>query len=1224
MSDRHDDRPQPPEDQATYQELIWGLKNDLVQHSVAPFDAAGAQRLAARVAELAASVAGLSADAAHLLDQAGRDIAAALAADAWITQALGALDELEARLPPPPHPTDTEPAPPAILDNYDTLDASDLKDFCAEAREGVQSIEAGLLELEGSGAGEALDAVFRAAHSIKGGAQYIGLDATSALAHRVETLLERIRSHKILPGAHVTSLLLRASDGLRALVEGAARQTWPGVDVASLLLDLDAASRPEAAEAAPPAPEQTPRPALPPTPPASGFDASRDLEMFALEYKEHMASARAVLADRERLGADPERAATLRRDLHSIKGIAGFVGLTAMERLAYTIELTLLRALGTGAGVPARLSASIEDALVTLDQVFRGFREGQSHPFDIDATIRRLETSEASEGLPEPLAPASSAAAAGAVSTGASDAPQPLAHLFCALLDAVEHNDGPGSAALLAEIRGVATLYGEDDLAAEAEHLEHALAGLDSTARGDALARLGRLLPAGTDALAGATSPAAAPGAAVEWSLASVLQAAGAGDDLLTALAAHGITDASSAAAAGLTGLLAAPGMTVTLAKHVLSALPQPDSTPPAPERERPTLPAEFEHALGADEDRELVAIWVDNTRERLDEACRRLSEGRTVEAAELVDDMCGAAAYMGYAPFEQWLRAALAAIEAPDAGPSAAQRLDAARAMLARVHARFSGAAPEPPAVPPSAPAVQAPPRATVATVATVAAPARPPAPVPQPAAAAAEPKPAPAPGPAAAARAAEPRPVVDAETDTGRGLVDAQTTVRVDTGKIDDLMNMAAELVVNRSSLMVLASTFRSFATSLLDSGRISKNEMRELRNLVNRYDEVTTDLGRVGNQLQEGVMKIRMLPLHTLFARVPRVVRDLGLREGKQVRVLFAGEDTELDKTVIEQLSDPLLHLIRNAIGHGIETPAERRAAGKPEEGTLQVAAHHQGNMVILEVTDDGRGVDLEAVRQRLVSTGTLAQADAARLAPRELHAALFAPGFSTAARVNEISGRGVGLDVVKGNIERIGGSVEITSEPGRFCRFSIRIPLTMAIMQALLVQVASEVFSLPVAAVIQAVKVRAADLGRVENQEVITVRGKVIPLVRLDEVFSFPYYEATQQARMDPRTADGEIHVVVIQGDGRELGLVVDSLLGGQDIVIKSLDDELVDARGVAGAAILGDGTVTLILDVADLQKMTVDPKRYEHRGFDREIERFARYLREAQEHATPIA
>jgi two-component system chemotaxis sensor kinase CheA len=220
----------------------------------------------------------------------------------------------------------------------------------------------------------------------------------------------------------------------------------------------------------------------------------------------------------------------------------------------------------------------------------------------------------------------------------------------------------------------------------------------------------------------------------------------------------------------------------------------------------------------------------------------------------------------------------------------------------------------------------------------------------------------------------------------------------------------------------------------TRVVDSGVVSRNDASDLRSVIIRLDEEINDLGRVSNQLQEGVMRMRMVPVKALLSRVPRLVRDLALREGRQVHVRFSGEETELDKTVIEQLSDPLVHLIRNAISHGLETPAARTAAGKPAEGTLEIRAHHEGNMVILEVEDDGRGIDLERIRQRLVASGAAQAGDADRMSERELLSAVFLPGFSTSDSISDVSGRGVGLDVVKRNIEQLGGQVEVFTGPG----------------------------------------------------------------------------------------------------------------------------------------------------------------------------------------------
>ncbi len=492
--------------------------------------------------------------------------------------------------------------------------------------------------------------------------------------------------------------------------------------------------------------------------------------------------------------------------------------------------------------------------------------------------------------------------------------------------------------------------------------------------------------------------------------------------------------------------------------------------------------------------------------------------------------------------------------------------------------------------------------------------------------------------PTPSAAGDVAPPRTIAQAEAsiavdvdastpeilETARALVDAQATVRVDTAKIDDLLNMVAELVVNRSAFMVLGTALNELANRLIDSGQLGTTDARDLRTVLTRYDEAMTEQGRVSNQLQQGVMLIRMMPVNTLFSKVPRLVRDLAMRESRRVKVVCSGEETELDKTVIERLSDPLVHLIRNAVSHGIESPEERLAAGKPAEGRLHISARHQGNIVIIEVEDDGRGVDFDKIRRRWVESGLGSAAQVARLSPRELMSALFLPGFSTAERVTDISGRGVGLDVVKRNIENLGGQVEATTDPGRFSRFTIRIPLTMAIMQALLVRVASEIYAIPGSAVIEAERITRDQIYSVENQKVITLRKSVIPLVNLDEVFAYNYYLDSDQKAEGPTgttpggheaAADDGVHVVVLQGEGREIGVVVSGLIGSQDIVIKSLEDDLVDGRGIAGASILGDGTVALILDVGEICKMVMDGQHSEELRRRETMRQFERYLQQ---------
>jgi two-component system chemotaxis sensor kinase CheA len=401
--------------------------------------------------------------------------------------------------------------------------------------------------------------------------------------------------------------------------------------------------------------------------------------------------------------------------------------------------------------------------------------------------------------------------------------------------------------------------------------------------------------------------------------------------------------------------------------------------------------------------------------------------------------------------------------------------------------------------------------------------------------------------------------------------------STLRVEAQKVDSLLNQVGELVVARSEFDQMVKLFRDLAREITSRGRLSKGEERRLRSLGFMLNESTLSLGRVANNLQDSVMRIRMLPIVSLFGRFPRVVRDQALKLGKSVELLVEGGETEIDKRVLEGMMDPLVQFIRNAIAHGIETPEERRKAGKPETGTIRLAAYHEGDLVALEIEDDGRGIDVPNLRKLLVKRRLLGAGEAERLSDREVMSAIFLPGVSTRECVDGSAGRGVGLDVVKENIERMNGTIEVESFPEVGTRFTIRIPLTVSIIRALLVKSAGQVFTLPLSAVSEILRFRNDESHTIEGFQVITLRGKTIPVLRLDRILNLP----TTLPDNAPRFA------VVVSTSFREVGLVVDGLLGEREVVLKAVEDGYYTFEGFSGATVLGDGTVSLVLDVNTL-------------------------------------
>jgi two-component system chemotaxis sensor kinase CheA len=379
----------------------------------------------------------------------------------------------------------------------------------------------------------------------------------------------------------------------------------------------------------------------------------------------------------------------------------------------------------------------------------------------------------------------------------------------------------------------------------------------------------------------------------------------------------------------------------------------------------------------------------------------------------------------------------------------------------------------------------------------------------------------------------------------------------VRVDFARLDHLLNLVGELIVARTKLHDLA---RQIADAVPGAGP-------ELLEAVHQVAGVST-------QLQETIMDVRMLPIRHVFERFPRLVRDLARQQGKQVELVLQGEDTRVDKAVIDELGEPLVHLIRNAVDHGIEAPAARAARGKPATGTIVLSATQESNQVVITLVDDGAGIDAAAVRRRAVERGIVGADEA--LSERDAIQLIFTEGFSTARTVTDVSGRGVGLDVVVQSMERLNGLIEAETVPGAGTKFTLQLPLTLAIITVLMVEVGGEAYALPSGTVVESLRYPKSEVTRIGGRDTLRVRDRIVPLVDLAELFG-----------VAARPGDEAYAVIVGRGDKR-LGLTVDRLRGQQDVVIKALDPAVADATiGIAGATILGDGRVMLILDVAAL-------------------------------------
>ena len=390
-------------------------------------------------------------------------------------------------------------------------------------------------------------------------------------------------------------------------------------------------------------------------------------------------------------------------------------------------------------------------------------------------------------------------------------------------------------------------------------------------------------------------------------------------------------------------------------------------------------------------------------------------------------------------------------------------------------------------------------------------------------------------------------------------------EQTIRVDVKRLDQLMNLIGELVLAKNRLIKIYND--------VEERYEGEKFLEELNQVVSSISIVTTDL-------QIAVMKTRMLPIGKVFNKFPRLVRDLSRDLHKKVKLIISGEDTELDKSIIEEIGDPLVHMIRNGVDHGIETPEERVKNGKPEEGTIWLKAYNEGNMIVIEIKDDGHGMDPEILKQKAIDKGIITSSEAKNMSDKEAFMLIFKPGFSTAAKITNVSGRGVGMDVVKTNIEKLNGIIEVDSIKGKGSTFKLKIPLTLAIIQALLVASQEDLFAVPLSNVIETVRIVEEDIYTIEGKSVLKLRNEVLPLVNMADVFEI-------EKVLEP---EKYLYVVILGLGATKIGLIVDRFIGQEEIVIKSLGEFLKGLPGIAGATIRGDGRVTLIVDVGSLMKL----------------------------------
>ncbi|MFZ5427134.1 MAG: chemotaxis protein CheA, partial [Thermodesulfobacteriota bacterium] len=447
-----------------------------------------------------------------------------------------------------------------------------------------------------------------------------------------------------------------------------------------------------------------------------------------------------------------------------------------------------------------------------------------------------------------------------------------------------------------------------------------------------------------------------------------------------------------------------------------------------------------------------------------------------------------------------------------------------------------------------------------------------------PEPVKAPGQPKPEPKAAPAPKAKPAAPAPSAPPPAAPAgapaQGAAKVSSTIRVDHEKLDHLMNLIGELIINRNRYALLARS--------LEEGKL------DVQAIAQQLTETTYAMARLSDDLQDTIMKVRMVPVSSVFSRFPRLVRDLSRKSGKEVELIMEGEETELDKSVVEVIGDPLVHLIRNSVDHGLETEDARVEAGKSAVGKVWLRAYHRGNSVAIEVEDDGKGIDPAKMREVAIRKGVITPEEAKNLDDRDSLELIFMPGFSSAEKITDISGRGVGMDVVRTNIKNLKGTVNVTSEVGKGTKFTMALPLTLAIIDALMVMVGEQTYAIPLDAVSETTKIEVKRMTEVNKRKAVTLRGEVLGIIELREILELP----------PSGDEDKEIvSMVILQDNDRRLGVIVDKLLERQEVVIKPLGAYLseFDMRGLSGATIMGDGSVVLILDPHEIYLMSTSQR-----------------------------
>ncbi len=1016
--------------------------------------------------------------------------------------------------------------------SQDYIDPEILSDFFVEAKEHLETIEPNLLELEKNPENRGLlNEIFRPMHSLKGASGFLGLNKINGLAHKAENILDELRQGAMAVTSGIMDVILSATDALRSMVENLEQSGREGdVDTGPIIARIEAI--------------------------LSGEEVGEPVVAAHARAEESEEAAAAPQAD---VSADDEEAAA-------------------------------------GDFEPDTEPASHEEAAGDGNITVRWSElKALVHP-DFDPTPYTLTT-----------------VGEGHLTDFLEEAREIVADLNQGLVDLEKNPDGSGELIndifrYFHNIKGNSGIIGYRELNAlthEAETLLNRVRkGEMQTSRGlidlllTVVDTLEELL-ARIDAETGKATPFDIT------AMAEVLQKSTEAGELSVPEKYAAYADRA-----------AAPAIAAAPATPAAGSVAEDDAAPEAPatqvqqapqteEAQEPVTPPPAATVNPSAYDPEDVALFEQTVLQQmkaLDVALEML--GKDASQKDIVDGLYrslntlqNSSGYMGLGDVRTYAERTAGLVDQArksDVGfelmlDILSQEIAILKDMVLGGLAAIKGEAPatEPEAAPASAPAPapeaksEPKPEPKPAPKAeSKPAPKPEPKPAPKPAPRA-ESKPAPAPAaPKSTPATASAPPPTAAQQAFEAGQQPQQkgaTTIRVDHQKLDHLMNLIGELIINRNRYSMLARA--------LEDGHEAVSDIAQ------QLTETTYAMARISDDLQDTIMKVRMVPVHTVFSRFPRLVRDLSRKSGKQVELITEGEETELDKSVGEEIGDPLVHLIRNSLDHGLETEEERIAAGKNPKGHVWLRAYHKGNSVAIEVEDDGRGIDPEKMRQVGIKKGLVTPEEAKLLDDRQAVDLIFAPGFSSAEKITDVSGRGVGMDVVKTNIKNLKGNIQINTEVGRGSRFTLTLPLTLAIIDALMVQVGNDTYAIPLDAVSETTKIEAERLSEVNHRKALTLRGEVLGIIELSELLGLP---PTQDSREI-------LPVVIIHDNDRRLGIVVDKLLERQEIVIKPLGQYLntFEIRGISGATIMGDGSVVLILDPHEVYRLaTVGTKGHD--------------------------